>query len=95
MAPLVRPTSGRPDTLARTTLRSGAPAPRGAVGEAPPVAGAALPVVRRSLAEMVRLWMWRYRSRRELKQLDTDQLLDVGIHPRVARREAAKPFWRA
>lgn len=95
MAPLVRPSAARSDSVSHPAVRASAAAPRGAVGQAPPVAGAALPVVRRSLLDLVRLWVWRVRSRRELAALDADQLRDTGIHPRVARREAAKRFWQA
>lgn len=47
------------------------------------------------LMGLIRLWMWRVRSRAELAELDTERLRDAGIHPRLARREADKPFWRA
>lgn len=43
---------------------------------------------------LVNLWWWRAKSRQELAALDPQQLRDVGIHPRVARRESEKPFWR-
>lgn len=44
---------------------------------------------------LIRLWAWRSRSRAELAMLDAERLRDAGIHPRLARREAEKPFWRA
>ncbi|WP_244421759.1 DUF1127 domain-containing protein [Azorhizobium caulinodans] len=47
------------------------------------------------LMGLIRLWMWRVRSRAELAELDAERLRDAGIHPRLARREADKPFWRA
>ncbi|MGU3494395.1 DUF1127 domain-containing protein [Xanthobacteraceae bacterium A53D] len=80
----------------RVSSRAAGVQPRGAIGEAPPVPGRAIaPSPRPSLLGLIRLWLWRVRSRRELGELDMDRLRDVGIHPRVARREAEKPFWRA
>ncbi len=43
---------------------------------------------------LLALWWWRAKSRQELARLDPEQLRDVGIHPRLARRESEKPFWR-
>ncbi|WAH58622.1 DUF1127 domain-containing protein [Pseudomonas silvicola] len=39
--------------------------------------------------------MWhRLTTRRALLDLDADQLRDIGLSPREAREEGAKPFWR-
>lgn len=43
---------------------------------------------------MLNLWWWRAKSRQELARLSPEQLRDVGIHARIARRESDKPFWR-
>ncbi len=43
---------------------------------------------------LLNLWWWRATSRQELAHLSPEQLRDVGIHPRIAKREAEKPFWR-
>lgn len=45
--------------------------------------------------EVLRLWLRRARARRELADLDEDQMRDAGISREAARREAEKPFWRA
>ncbi len=45
----------------------------------------------------LRLWraMWlRQHTRSALRQLSDEQLLDIGLTPQDARREAAKPFWK-
>ncbi|MFG1427270.1 DUF1127 domain-containing protein [Roseixanthobacter glucoisosaccharinicivorans] len=47
------------------------------------------------LVGMLRVWMRRARERRELADLDDDQMRDAGISREAARREAEKPFWRA
>ncbi|NBA94404.1 DUF1127 domain-containing protein [Pseudomonas sp. R5(2019)] len=36
----------------------------------------------------------RWRTRRELLELDRDQLRDIGLSPTQAREEGLKPFWR-
>jgi uncharacterized protein YjiS (DUF1127 family) len=41
------------------------------------------------------LWLHRGRSRRILATLDDRELSDVGLTRAQARRESAKPFWRA
>ncbi|MDE1168646.1 MAG: DUF1127 domain-containing protein [Pseudomonas sp.] len=39
--------------------------------------------------------MWhRLTTRRALRELDADQLKDIGLTPRQAYREGVKPFWR-
>ncbi|MFG1461674.1 hypothetical protein V5F77_02155 [Xanthobacter sp. DSM 24535] len=50
---------------------------------------------RLGLLGLLLLWRRRARSRRELGGLNVDQLRDAGISGEVAKREAAKPFWRA
>lgn len=40
------------------------------------------------------IWPDRHRQRRALKEMDEDQLLDLGISRRDAMREGQKPFWR-
>ncbi|WP_407313630.1 DUF1127 domain-containing protein [Pseudomonas sp. nanlin1] len=39
------------------------------------------------------VWL-RQHTRRALLQLSDEQLLDIGLTPQDARREAAKPFWK-
>ncbi|MEQ9349867.1 MAG: DUF1127 domain-containing protein [Alphaproteobacteria bacterium] len=43
----------------------------------------------------VGLWRRRARDRRDLASLSDRDLRDIGIDRFTARREAAKPFWRA
>lgn len=50
-------------------------------------------IVRQFLA-MPNTWRCRIKSRRELSQLDADQLRDVGLEASVIRQETEKPFWR-
>lgn len=40
-------------------------------------------------------WQARARSRRALAGLDARLLDDIGLAPRAAEAEAAKPFWLA
>ena len=40
------------------------------------------------------LWIIRVNARRELMNLDADQMRDSGLDPLEVRREALKPFWR-
>ncbi|HQS47529.1 MAG: hypothetical protein B7Y12_23465 [Rhizobiales bacterium 24-66-13] len=47
------------------------------------------------LVGLLRIWLRRARERRELADLDADQMRDTGISREAARREAEKPFWRA
>ncbi|PRY95198.1 uncharacterized protein DUF1127 [Hasllibacter halocynthiae] len=46
------------------------------------------------LAGAVR-WDARWRARRTLGALPAGHLADMGIDPRAARREAARPIWEA
>ena len=39
-------------------------------------------------------WNQNYCTRRELRQLESHQLNDIGIDSVEAQREANKPFWR-
>lgn len=39
------------------------------------------------------LWM-RYRTRRQLLRLDSEQLRDIGVSRVDALQEGAKPFWQ-
>ncbi|KAA3619257.1 MAG: DUF1127 domain-containing protein [Proteobacteria bacterium] len=39
-------------------------------------------------------WLETARQRQCLRHLTIDQLRDIGISPREAREESAKPFWR-
>ncbi|MFG1398852.1 DUF1127 domain-containing protein [Roseixanthobacter pseudopolyaromaticivorans] len=62
------------------------------------VRGAAAPVPDSRLAQLLgvlKVWLRRARERRELADLDDDQMRDAGISRDAARREAEKPFWRA
>lgn len=45
-------------------------------------------------ATTVRVWCHRARTRRELAELDSFQLADIGIARHDAEIEAQKPFWR-
>jgi uncharacterized protein YjiS (DUF1127 family) len=49
----------------------------------------------RRLAAGIALAHTRARQRRALARLEPDLLRDIGITPEQARREAAKPSWRA
>lgn len=40
------------------------------------------------------LMLHRWRSRRDLLELDAEQLRDIGLDRSQARAEALKPFWR-
>jgi uncharacterized protein YjiS (DUF1127 family) len=44
---------------------------------------------------VVRLWLSRWRTRRDLAALPPYMLRDIGLDPIAARNEAEKPFWRA
>ncbi|MFC3219760.1 DUF1127 domain-containing protein [Tianweitania populi] len=39
-------------------------------------------------------WPDRHGQRSQLKELDADQLRDIGISKEQAKKEARKPFWR-
>ena len=40
-------------------------------------------------------WQMRANERARLAEMEAHRLADMGIAPAEARREAAKPFWRA
>lgn len=40
------------------------------------------------------LWLQKRHQRKQLAQIGIDQLVDMGIDPADAQREAAKPFWK-
>jgi len=43
---------------------------------------------------LVRAWIARARQRRQLRELDTRLLRDIGMTADEARHEARKPFWQ-
>lgn len=49
----------------------------------------------RTLFDLLLAWQDRAESRSRLAALEDCHLNDLGIDRAVARREAAKPFWRA
>lgn len=56
------------------------------------------PIVARwamAFAVTVTKWDSRHRTRKALRQLSNEQLLDIGIERDVAYTEARRPFWRA
>jgi|GEM_PF-6759079 len=55
----------------------------------------ALPAQRPSLRALLSCWMARREERLQLAALSSELLDDIGITRADARREAAKPFWRA
>lgn len=40
-------------------------------------------------------WEMRRRTRKDLRNLGTHMLVDIGLDPLAAEVEAQKPFWRA
>ena len=46
------------------------------------------------IADYVRLWRHRRKTRRALLRLDERLLRDIGVDRRDALQEAQKPFWR-
>ncbi len=56
-----------------------------------------IPVLSRIAMEFARLvarWSHRHQSRRELAELDSRLLMDIGLTREAALKEAEKPFWR-
>ena len=47
------------------------------------------------LLPLLQAWWMRRKTRRALERLPDHLLRDIGLDPLTARREAAKPFWRA
>ena len=45
------------------------------------------------VARVIQRWNQRSRQRMVLRDLDEQQLNDIGVTRAGARREAAKPFW--
>lgn len=61
-----------------------------------PAAGRqAAPNIVQRLLQTAALWHLRWLQRLKLTELTPEALSDMGIAPDQARREAAKPFWRA
>ncbi|KJE34017.1 hypothetical protein UF64_16420 [Thalassospira sp. HJ] len=48
-----------------------------------------------SLLELPRTWVKRYDLRQKLADMDAHMLRDIGWTVYDAKREAAKPFWKA
>jgi uncharacterized protein YjiS (DUF1127 family) len=48
-----------------------------------------------ALLNLLMLWRWRMRSRRELSKLTAQQMHDTGLDREIVRRESKKPFWEA
>jgi uncharacterized protein YjiS (DUF1127 family) len=48
-----------------------------------------------ALLNLLALWHWRVRCRRELSTLTTRQMYDTGLNADVVWRESKKPFWEA
>lgn len=42
---------------------------------------------------IIRLWRERARQRQDLAEMSPEMLRDIGVSPRAARAEAARPFW--
>jgi uncharacterized protein YjiS (DUF1127 family) len=47
-----------------------------------------------ALAQLPLIWFLRARRRKELLNLDAQQMGDCGLDPVEVHREATKPFWR-
>ena len=47
------------------------------------------------LISLLREWLVRLRSRRDIGTLDRHSIEDLGTTPSQMRFEAQKPFWRA
>lgn len=43
---------------------------------------------------LLRQWLHNARTRRQLAELDSRQLADIGISPSERVAEISKPFWR-
>ncbi|WLS04161.1 DUF1127 domain-containing protein [Shinella oryzae] len=46
------------------------------------------------LVTIFRIWPDRWHQRRDLREMDIDQLRDLGISNREAMREGRKLFWQ-
>jgi len=49
----------------------------------------------RNLRALVARWYINYRTRRQLENLDSQQLQDIGVSRGDALQELRKPFWKA
>ena len=47
-----------------------------------------------SVLKTVNIWMQRSRQRKQLSQLDSHLLKDIGLTEEMAAKEIAKPFWK-
>jgi uncharacterized protein YjiS (DUF1127 family) len=47
------------------------------------------------IADTLSSWRQRAQQRRQLRNLNEQRLLDIGVDPVGAAREWRKPFWRA
>lgn len=48
---------------------------------------------RTSALKTLRLWVDAAKTRRALRNLSDHELADIGLNPRDAATEAARPFW--
>jgi uncharacterized protein YjiS (DUF1127 family) len=48
-----------------------------------------------TLGALIRLWHFRWQSRRQLERMEDRELADIGITREDAAAEARKPFWKA
>lgn len=46
------------------------------------------------LMDLLLLWAERSRARRSLREMGPERLMDIGVTPTEAQREARKPMWR-
>ncbi|MBD9634230.1 MULTISPECIES: DUF1127 domain-containing protein [Pseudomonadaceae] len=60
----------------------------------PPYTAPGLDHFARALARHLRQWHQNARTRRQLAELTSLQLADLGISPSERVREISKPFWR-
>ncbi|MBD9677760.1 DUF1127 domain-containing protein [Pseudomonas sp. PDM18] len=52
------------------------------------------PALLRRLPALLGEWLRNARTRRQLAELTSQQLADIGISPSERIREISKPFWR-
>lgn len=57
--------------------------------------GPTLVTVVRTVLDTLLLWQERSAQRKDLMEMDTRMLMDIGISRADVCREVAKPFWRA